>query len=183
MSQVDRTLVEAAPSDDVGSDRCRSLYPLWPPRPATIGATLFVALSLFWIIFIDWEVAGSLSALYGWPFHYRFSAHGPTPSSGTFYAAALAADLVVMVALLASTYVTTQIGACLLVRSPRLTLRAIGASVIALALILAGCRREAFLWDLFRTGFYYSLASFSVMLACVLFRLELPKVDDREQPE
>ncbi len=182
MSRLDRPVAEVGITDEAGPqwDRSWSLY--WPPRPTTIVAALLVGCSLFWMTFIDREFAWNLSELYGWPFRYQFTGpNDPGPPSGP-YAAALVADLAVSLALLAAACVTTQLAACMLVRSPRITLRILGFAVAVIALFLAGCRlKDSFLADVLRTGFYYSVASLTVLVACVLLRLELPRRDEAEQ--
>jgi hypothetical protein len=70
------------------------------------------------------DFARNLSDLYGWPFFYRLAA--PNEPPGGSYVVALAADLAIALALLASACATTQVAACPLVRSARNTLRIIG---------------------------------------------------------
>jgi hypothetical protein len=182
MSQLDRPVALFDRSDEVGPHRARSLYPFWPPRPSTVVAAVLVGCSLFWMAFIDREFARNLSEGYGWPFHYHFEGPNDPGPSGGFYAAAMAADLAIAVALLASACATTQIAACSLVRSPRLTLRILGFVIAVIAMFLAACRlKETFLACVFYTGFYYGLASLIVLLVCLLLRLELPPRDDPEQ--
>ncbi len=94
----------------------------------------------------------------------------------------MAADLVISAALLASACVTTQVAACLLVRSPRLTVRILGLAVAAVAMLLAACRwKEDYLAYFLYTGFYYSVASLVVLVVSVLFHLELPSCEDPER--
>src|SRR5262245_59313349 len=183
MSQLHRPVAQLERSDEAGPHRARSLYPLWPPRPSTVVAALFVGCSLFWMTFIDREFARNLSEGYGWPFHYHFEGPNDHPGpSGSFYLAALATDLAIAVALLASACATTQIAACSLVRSSRFTLRIVGFVIAVIAMFLAACRlKETFLTCVLYTGFYYGLASLIVLVACLLLRLELPLQDDPEQ--
>jgi hypothetical protein len=182
MLQLDRPVAQVERSDEVGPQRARSLYPYWPPRPSTAVAAVLVGCSLFWMTFIDQDFARNLSEGYGWPFHYHFEGPNDPGPSGGFYIAALAADLAIAVALLASACATTQIAACSLVRSPRFTLRILGFVIAVIALFLAACRlKETFLICVFYTGFYYGLASLIVLVVCLLLRLELPLRDDAEQ--
>ena len=120
MPPLDPVVVEVEPFGESDPQPDRHLPPCWPPRPATVVAALFVGSSLVFINLIDADFARNLSELYGWPFRFHFSAPDPPRSSGGFYLAALAADLVISAALLVSACVTTQVAACLLVRSPRL---------------------------------------------------------------
>jgi hypothetical protein len=182
MSHLDRPVAEVEPIDEAGPHRDRSGYPFWPPRLSTVVTAVIVGSSLFWMTFIDADFARNLSEGYGWPFRYQLAGpNGPGPPGG-FYLAALVADLAVSVALLASACATTQIAACLLVRSPRFTLRILAFVVAVIALFLAGCRlRETFLADVFHTVFYYSVASLVALVVCLLLHLELPRRDDPEQ--
>jgi hypothetical protein len=180
MSRLDRPVAELGVTEEAGPHRDRSWYPYWPPRPTTIVAALLVGSSLYWMAFVDPDFARNLSDLYGWPFSFRLAA--PNEPLGGLSAAALAADLVIALALLASACATTQVAACLLVRSPRITLRIVGFAIAVIAMFLAGCRlNDNFLADVFYTGFYYSVASLVVLVACGLLRLELPRRDETEQ--
>jgi hypothetical protein len=176
-----RQLVDAAPPEGavLGLVRPRTEY--WPPRPSTIIAAVIVGASLIWMNFVEPDLARGLSDRYGWPFAYRLTSSRPTGPSRALYAAALGADLMISAALLASAFVTTQLMACLLVKSPRVTVRLLGQVVVASALFLAGCRlRENFLAYFLIIGFCYGLASFIVLVTCLLLRLELPRRDDLE---
>ena len=182
MSQLERPVAEVEPADEARPHRVRSLSTYWPPRPATVVAALVVASSLYWMTFVDQDFARNLSDLYGWPFRYHFMDPREAGPAGVFYTAALAADLAILVAMLASACAITQIVACLLVRSPRLTLRIVGHLIAVIALLLAGWRlKAALLIDLFYSGFFYSLASLIVLVVCLLLHLELPERDDPEQ--
>ena len=181
MTHFGRPAAEWERSEEIGPLRVRSLYPYWPPRPAMVVAGLLVGSSLFWMAFVDRDFARDLSDLYGWPFCYRLARSARSGWSGLLLAAALVADLGVSLALLASACATTQIAACLLVRSPRITLRIVGFVVAVIALFLAGCRlNKIFLTDVFRISFYYSVASLIALVICLLFGLELPRRDDAE---
>jgi hypothetical protein len=179
MSYLHRPDAEAA--GEARPHRVRSLSTYWPPRPATVVAALVVASSLYWMSFVDQEFARNLSKGYGWPFRYHFMDRGQAGPAGVFYTAALAADLAISVALLASACAITQIAAHLLVRSPRLTLRIIGFTIVVIALLLAGCRWKVTFRVVFSSGFFYSVVSLIVLVVCLLLHLELPEGGDREQ--
>jgi hypothetical protein len=177
MSRANCPVVEAERSVEAGPQRNRSPYEYWPPRLSTVVAALFVGSSLFFIIFVDVDFYQ-----YGWPLSHHLTPRTSPASSGSVSVAALAADLVISAALLASACVTTQVAACLLVRSPRLTVRILGFVVIVIAMLLAACRWKAnyFTYVLYG-GFFYSVASLAVLVVSVLLRLELPRVEDPEQ--
>lgn len=184
MFQVDRQVAEFEPDDDAAPHREHSPYPSWPPRPATVVAAMFVGSSLFFINFVDIDFAGNLSDLYGWPLSHRHPPANPIPASRALAAATLVADLFISAILLASACVTTQVGACLLVRSPRLTVRVLVFVIAATAMLLAvGRWKQNFLTYFLYTGFYYSVASLIVLVVSVLFRLELPTVEASESAE
>jgi hypothetical protein len=176
MSQVHHHVAEIEPADEVDSHRAHSPYPLWPPRLSTVIAGLFVGSSLFFVNFVDVEFAQNLSDMYGWPFSHHFQ---PVQNLGPSNAAAVA-DLVISVLLLASACVTTQMAACLLVRSPRLTVRILTIGVLIAAMLLAASRwKNNYLSYVLYGGFYYSVASFIVLILSVLLHLELPRFEDR----
>jgi hypothetical protein len=182
MSPLDPAVVEVEPSGESDPQPDRRPPPYWPPRPATVVAALFVGSSLVFINLVDADFARNLSELYGWPFRFHFLTPDPSRSSWGFYFAALAADLVISAALLASACATTQVAACLLVRSPRLTVRILSLAVAAVAMLLAACRwKEDYLAYFLYTGFYYSVASLVVLATSVLLRLELPNCEDPQR--
>lgn len=178
MSPGDRPLADTAVSAEDLPEPERPRVEYWPPRPSTVVAALVVGASLIWMNLdrVGRDFAMYFAERYGWPFSYRLTvSQDPGPSGALFAAAAMAADLVVWAALLASACATTQIAAYLLVRSPRLNVRHLGLWVFTIALFLAGCRlKEGFLIHSFLVGFYYGLASLIVLGACLLLRLELP---------
>jgi hypothetical protein len=181
MSQLHRPVAEVEPAGEAGPHRARSFSAYWPPRPATVVAALVVASSLYWMTFVDQDFARNLSKWYGWPFRYHFMDPRDAGPARIFYTAALAADLAISVALLASACAVTQIAAHLLVRSPRLTLRIIGFLIVAIALLLAGYRWKVTFLVVFSSGFFYSLVSLIVLVVCLLLHLELPEGGNREQ--
>jgi hypothetical protein len=180
MPQVQYTITEIEPAEEAGPQRERPPYRLGPLRLSTVIAALFVGFSLFFINFVDVDFAQNLSEMYGWPFSHHFQhASPPGPSS-----AAVAADLVISVLLLASACVTTQVAACLLVRSPRLTIRILSIGVLITAMLLAASRwRNHYFSYVLYGGFYYSVASSIVLVLSVLLRLELPRFEDRSSRE
>lgn len=98
------------------------------------------------------------SSLLGWFFGYQVI---PRSGTATVDAGALAADIALALALLASACATTQILACRLVPSPRLTVRSACLWIVAFALYLGLLRMEflALLLLLLIPGFSYALAS------------------------
>jgi hypothetical protein len=179
MPEVHRPVAEAAAPDEAAPRRDRSPYEYWPPRLSTVIAALFVGGSLFFINFVDVNFAQNLSDLYGWPFSHHYTHHYTPPRhlapSRAFAIAAMAADLVILALLLASACVTTQVAACLLVRTPRLTVRILILVVFVTAMLLAAYRwKEDYLTFVLYGGFYYSVASLIVLLLSLLLRLELP---------
>jgi hypothetical protein len=180
MSQVHRPVAEVEPADEAGPDGDRSFDRFGPLRLSTVIAALFVGSSLFFINFVDVDFAQNLSEMYGWPFSHRFRPAGPpVPST-----AAMAADLAISVLLLASACLTTQVAACLLVRSPRLTVRILTIGVLITAILLAASRwKNHYISYVLYGGFYYSVASFIVLALSVLLRLELPGFEDRSSRE
>jgi hypothetical protein len=180
MFQVHHTIAEIEPADEAGAHGDRSPYRYGPLRLSTIIAGLFVGSSLFFINFVDLDFAQNLSDMYGWPFRHHFR---PVQNPGSSNAAA-AADLVISVLLLASACVTTQVAACLLVRSPRLTVRILTIGVLITAMLLAASRwKHNYFSYVLYGGFYYSVASLIVLVLSVLLRLELPRFEDRSPRE
>lgn len=185
---VGETDLDADPDPPPASSRrvCGTACEWWPPRPSTILAALLVGCSLFLMNGVDAEFALNLSGLYGWPFTYRDDPAGVAAASGprSFHTLALMADLAIALVLLAASCVTTQMAACLLVRKPRVTLRVLGLVVAGTALFLAAYRlRENFLSYVLHGGFYYSVASLMVLVACWVFHLELPAVEEPAQDD
>jgi hypothetical protein len=184
MSWVRRSIDEVESSDKASPYRSRSPYPLWPPRLSTIVAGLFVGFSLFWMNFVDHVFAGALADKYGWPFTCRLTSPKTLSFSQNVYTAAMVADLAISAALLVSACVTTQLMACLLARSRRLTLADLIIVIAAAALLLAGCRlEETFLPRIVLICFFYSLGSLIVLLICRVLHLELPRTDDPVERE
>lgn len=146
----------------------RSRARAWPPGPVTILATMAVGASLFWILIGNPELARGFFARYGWPFSGYFS--GPITA---------AADAVIAVSILASTWMITQTGIILLGRSTNLRfLRHLVGLVTACALLLALYRlRSEFFTELFILSYNYGFASFLMLVSCRLLRIELPGRD------
>jgi hypothetical protein len=179
MPYLSRPVAEAETVEEAGPHRDRYPYPYGPPRLATVIAALFVGSSLFFINFVDVDFARNLSDLYGWPFGHRPRAPRTPDLSGVQAAAVLGADLLISAILLASACATTQVAACLLVRSPRLTVRILSIGVLVTAMLLAASRwKEGYFIYVLYGGFYYSVASLIVLILSVLLRLELPRVED-----
>jgi hypothetical protein len=182
MRQGVRPAAEAAPPDEDAPVRDRPRCGWWVPRLPTIFAAVLVGYSLFVMVFLDQNVGKPPAARYGWPFTYRVVQHyglHPPLRLGT---GALAADLVIAAALLASSCFTTQVAACLLMRSTCIKLRSACCVVAALALCFAACKfRPIVLVLALYVGYYYSLASPILPILMMLMRLELPKCDRPEQ--
>ncbi len=168
MSSVAQHPIEGSTPDVADSVPARSRAGAWPPSPVTILATMAVGASLFWIVFVDPELARGFFARYGWPFSGYFS--GPI---------AAAADAVIAVSILASTWMITQTGMFLLGRSTNLRfLRHLVGLVTACGLLLGLYRlRSEFLTELFILSYNYGFASFLMLVGCRLLRIELPGRD------
>ncbi len=168
MSSVAQHPIEGGTPDGADRGSVQALAGAWPASPVTILATMAVGASLFRIVLVDPELARGVFVRYGWPFSGYFA--GPI---------AAAADAVIAVSILASTWMITQTGLILLGRSTNLrNLRHLVGIVIASALLLGLYRlRSEFLAELFILSYNYGLASFLMLVGCQFFRIELPGRD------
>ena len=137
-------------------DRSRTAW--WIPRPSTLFTAMVAGLPLGGAITLAHYFGVPLaSSLLGYFFGYQMIPRGGT---AILDAGALAADIALTLALLASACATTQILACRLAPSARLTVRSACLWIVAFALYLGLLRTEFFaLLLLLIPGFSYALAS------------------------
>lgn len=134
-------------------------------------------LSLGAMVTLDQNLGKPPAALVGWPFTYQVI---PRTATGVprFDAGALAADIAIAAALLASACITTQVMACRLAPSARWTIRSACLWIVGFALYL-GLLRTAWLAlvYLLLAGLLYALASPVLLL---LIWIGLRGVDRQE---
>jgi cation transport ATPase len=143
----------------------------WAPRPSTILTAVLVGSSLFVYETMDLNIS-TQPHRYGWPVTYRVRPWNPSTPSPPLDVNALAADIAIAAALLASSCVTTQLAASRLVKSSRLTLRSMVLLITAIALFLAMWRLVEGLPLLLMlvAGLFYALASPILLILILLLR-------------
>jgi hypothetical protein len=157
MSRLDRTAEAAGPREPGAARPGRHRPNWWTPRPSTILAATVGGIELFTTLSIDKVVPVNLTGASGAP---------PSIESG-----AMAAKYVIAAALLASACLTTQILACLLVESPRLTIRSSCLWIAAVALFLALWRSgSAIVLLIFMAALAYSVAGPLIVATVILAR-------------
>jgi hypothetical protein len=159
MSQLDRTAEATGPREPDAARRARDRSDRWIPRPSTILTALIVGPALLVAASIDPIVFGQLTG-------YEV----PPPPIGR---GAMTLGYLMVVALLASACLTTQILACRLVESPRWTIRSSCLWIAVVALLLALWRSESsLLLPVLMAALGYALASPMILVLLIAWRRE-----------